>query len=458
MYVADVAELTQQRRKADRAELMFELVVLLATVLFFYSFFGKSFNFYVWLTFWVMGTRFGLTAGRFIFFNIYLRQFLLELIWAGAIIWVFLGPVKMPLVLRASCLSVVSIVLYLLSRDSMMSYCQMVDQHLSVQQDPKYFRRMVRIRRRKISEFLRIPRTFAPLVFRASRSKFIFNFLPLAVTFVVYLVLERMGGLPGSSGYFTAFIAALFLLGSNISASPDWLQFSEAERLSIDLRKPILLMRGFADDDLSIDGGGTMINRFPRQLGYNSGRFQELVAKALDNIGPVITILDPKGEPRIGAAWKSLEIDSWKIEVSERIEKSALLVYLAGATEGLQWELDEGLLRRGEAAMLIVVPPLKDVKNIKGRWSEFRDAFEGRFTSSLPVDVEFAERKTIVLVFAAGETIMVQSDNRDGWSYISALRLAATLAEQNFDSQEQFNHFMQSNFGMISLRDDPSRF
>lgn len=130
------------------------------------------------------------------------------------------------------------------------------------------------------------------------------------------------------------------------------------ETISLDKRPPILFLRSFTDDQVSLQSA-----RVPRYLrvmdpGVATHRFEELLVTNMSRVGPVIAIGSPSDvRPPIGAAREYLGHDEWQRHVLYFMAQARAIVVSLSATQGLAWELDQIKVGGYTDKTLFVVPP-----------------------------------------------------------------------------------------------------
>ena len=185
-----------------------------------------------------------------------------------------------------------------------------------------------------------------------------------------------------------------------------------------DRRPPVLLLRSFADDDLSVKRTkGFLIGVTQRMLSL-----EEQVISQLWEVGPVVAIGKPGLEiDPIGAAREHIVGPLWQPRVQELMEESALVVVVLGQTEGLFWEYEQLSQRR--MSVLAIWPP-GEATVLAERWQRFTAAyprarsivFEDR--SELPLLVWFRKDH---------EPLIVSGEPRDERSYELAFALCRQI-------------------------------
>jgi TM2 domain-containing membrane protein YozV len=145
------------------------------------------------------------------------------------------------------------------------------------------------------------------------------------------------------------------------------------ELAKIDQRRPVLYLRSFRDDTLTIgtarSGRRTWLDRL---AGPYWERFEDVVARHLWDYGPVITVSQPGRSPwRTGAVRDELPSETWQQDIQEWLHAAQLIVVTIGRTAGLQWELerinDLGLWPR----VVLLFPPVAE-NEVLARWQTFR--------------------------------------------------------------------------------------
>lgn len=220
---------------------------------------------------------------------------------------------------------------------------------------------------------------------------------------------------------------ALLILGALGYRGARRLASVEARRLMLrDPRPPVLYLRWFGDDDLKLRtatlGRRSLVERF------SPGRFdsfEEVLARHLSRLGPVIAINPPgtKLSP-LGAARDTLTSADWQSSVATWMARSSLIVFVAppeSVTPGLLWELQTVSASRYWDKTLILVPPVPP-DDLLSRWQVFLRGC-GRlwpFTAPLPS----ADPRALVLAFRNNKWTLIIADRRSEWSYGAAVKQA----------------------------------
>lgn len=199
-----------------------------------------------------------------------------------------------------------------------------------------------------------------------------------------------------------------------------------SERQAKDPRRPIVYLRNFADDDLTIRTAPLTRLSFLEKLSLRQREsFEEVIVRYLQPYGPVIAISDPRRHSMVlGAAREVLPNDGWKTAVEDYIEGSALVVVGAtpiAATDGLEFELTT-IARRGalDRTLLLLAPREPDER--AQAWRRFR-RIAGTF--GIPEQLERQAGRLLVVRHGPDGWIAYHADRRTDWSYAVALAQAA---------------------------------
>lgn len=132
-----------------------------------------------------------------------------------------------------------------------------------------------------------------------------------------------------------------------------------------DTRPPVLFLRSFADETSQ----QAVLHRFKRialpektwlALGVpnNAVQEQDALGHVFRKIGPYVALGKPGEElPELGSAKMYVPNAAWQERVRTLIGTSRLIVFQAGRTEGLRWELNE-LVKTVNPVMLLVILPV----------------------------------------------------------------------------------------------------
>src|SRR5262245_40378058 len=186
------------------------------------------------------------------------------------------------------------------------------------------------------------------------------------------LLFSASGVVPLALGYW------LFLRGKRLSA------LRAPAVLRRNSRAPVLLLRAFADDNMTyLETERTVLGRLfgaRSGLGWLIGpggftTFEEFISCVLVDCGPVIAIGRP-GEtvPPLGAARFWVSNQDWRARVEELLEECQLVVMILGRTsgdDGLAWEIERLFAINRPEKFVLVIPPLRP-RELTKRWETYR--------------------------------------------------------------------------------------
>jgi hypothetical protein len=132
------------------------------------------------------------------------------------------------------------------------------------------------------------------------------------------------------------------------------LQPSADELRAADRRRPVVLLRSFGDEDLSVVAVRT------HGHAVRLARLEEAIADRLRLFGPLVAIGSP-GEalPTLGAARSYHSDMEWRWAVGGLMREALLIVMVAGLTAGLRWEI-EAIVREEHLPKLLILMPAFD--------------------------------------------------------------------------------------------------
>jgi hypothetical protein len=148
-----------------------------------------------------------------------------------------------------------------------------------------------------------------------------------------------------------------------------------------DPRRPVLLVRSFADDNLELEPQFEYFGSlFRKRL-----TLEEFIVSHLLTLGPVVAIGKPhEGLSPLGAAREYVFGPGWQDRVSTVLDECSWVVAILGGSEGLVWEYEQ-IIRRGIADRLMLVFPPATPQVVRQRWDVFRTAFPPAQNVELPL-------------------------------------------------------------------------
>lgn len=249
------------------------------------------------------------------------------------------------------------------------------------------------------------------------------DLIPDDIYFANNNALARMGSYIGS------FAFALFVLGRA--------QFEPTANalLAVDSRPPVLFLRSFLDDEQ------ISYQRSNRSLWDFS--LEARLTEHFSGTGPFIAVGSPKDKtPTIGAARAHLADEEWQYTVLDWMDRSALIVVVAGVTGWINWELKKVIERGHTGKLIIIFPQLTNLRRIKdkalrrrsanaaARLTNVRQAFAGtNWQAGLNV-IQDAQRTRAITFSPDGSTTVVEARSRNRNAY----HLAALVAHYLMNS------------------------
>lgn len=181
----------------------------------------------------------------------------------------------------------------------------------------------------------------------------------------------------------TVFLIQLWLRAKRFTA------VSAEVVLAADARPPVIYMRSFKDDTAAsaavLSGPPGWVFFFPKELATE----EEILARILNDFGPVVTIGRPGEDLRqLGAARMYVSDQEWRDKVSSLIGIARLVVLRLGQTEGFWWELENALKQMNPHQLIILVPLIRD----RAARETIRRRVEALFAKPLPEFTRAASR------------------------------------------------------------------
>ena len=204
------------------------------------------------------------------------------------------------------------------------------------------------------------------------------------------------------------------------------------EKRAQDRRPPIIFLRNFADDEVTIRTSPLTRKSMVEKLGLRQfERFEEILVRYLSVYGPVVAVNDPRREgARLGAARESFPHDGWQDGVAKYLHECQMIVVAAAPdrpTEGLRWELEQISHPDLLAKTVFVVPPYP-ARQVLSRWRVFQQLAT---RISVPPDVATSADHVLVLAPGSGGAWHgFRAARRTDWAY--AVALAATAEQRGY--------------------------
>jgi hypothetical protein len=188
-----------------------------------------------------------------------------------------------------------------------------------------------------------------------------------------------------------------------------------------DTRPPVLYLRNFADDALTIRTSPLTRPTILEKLGVQQfERFEELIHRYLSVYGPVTKIGDPRATREPPGVAREVIRDKWQGRVRDRIAESGLIVVGAtpsASTAGLGWELDT-IVEAGALDRTIFLLAPWPADTIGRHWWKFRSMAYFRVPERIDC---FADRTLAVRRTGTGGWMAVHAAKRSDWAYALAM-------------------------------------
>lgn len=150
-----------------------------------------------------------------------------------------------------------------------------------------------------------------------------------------------------------------------------------------DRRSPILLLRSFKDENISMYRFGSGFSTFVPPLAnwlILRKRLDEFLEESLRSYGPAIAVGRPKEAlPSLGAAREYVSDDNWMSLVELRIRQAQLVIAILGGTEGFGWEMSAILRLSAREKLIMVVPPSLRARKMSEQWEKVSKALDVGF-------------------------------------------------------------------------------
>lgn len=180
----------------------------------------------------------------------------------------------------------------------------------------------------------------------------------------------------------------------------------------------VLLLRSFADDDISVRAMSGVAPLLSPAVPWAKVRFEELIAYGCGTIGNLMAIGRP-GEvlPELGATRTYWADDQWQDAIRRTAMRCRAIVVIAGATDGLRWELERLREWRVLGKCLVVLPPDPNEKRALARYAQVVELLtsDGSKLNGQPVSSWVGVR-----VDHDGHLIHYVADGRD-WAAYAAM-------------------------------------
>lgn len=218
--------------------------------------------------------------------------------------------------------------------------------------------------------------------------------------------------LVGVSGLALFYVATIF-----VRYALRFVRRDARRALSRDVALPVLLLRSFADDSARVRPTSLVKRLQLRRL-----RLEEVIASGLRSVGPFIAIGRP-GEklPLLGAHRAYFGDNEWQAAVRNWIDRSRIILMVAGTTPWVRWELSEILERQALGKLVVLLPP--------GDWEDTASRLTYIATSLNIAGLQdrlptIGSNEVLALFFTDGQPSFVLAHRKTQFAYEAAITLA----------------------------------
>ncbi len=181
--------------------------------------------------------------------------------------------------------------------------------------------------------------------------------------------------------------------------------------LKTDQRPPILYLRRFMSDEDS-----ELRPFLPSWWGpLRKRRIEERDTEFLKSLGPVLALSRP-GErlPPLGASRVRFNDTDWRTKVAKLMQKSQLIVFQAGLSDGLIWEMKQAFGLEPFKPILVCISREENaVTNKQQRYESFRRTLAREFPSIASILPQYLGLASYFLFLDSGKTIAFNTPTED---------------------------------------------
>jgi hypothetical protein len=189
----------------------------------------------------------------------------------------------------------------------------------------------------------------------------------------------------------------------------------------------VLYLRSFGDDKLRVVSPRLERRGLERLSWRRTELFEDVIARALSAIGPVVAIARPgTGQRDLGAARDSIVVDDWLAAVRSYMNEAVLVAVVMAASDGLVRELETlgelGLLDR----VCVFAPPLES-DDIDERLSVLarQESFTDLWGDATKIE-EGRRSRIVALTTLHGNRVVLTASKRSASAYKAAGAYLAT--------------------------------
>jgi hypothetical protein len=195
-----------------------------------------------------------------------------------------------------------------------------------------------------------------------------------------------------------------------------------------DLRAPVLLLRSFADDKRRVRARGRFRGGFVDEFAMRrSERFEEVIAFALGEIGPVFAVgqVGERLPPALGAVRRQLPNEEWQNRVTDWMQEAQVIVVVMGRSESLVWELRR-IREMGYLQKTVVLFPPTSLSEQRARLGVLRETLELPWPT-LTLDGSRASVVSVTFPHVGAPPFLQYAAGQDDLAYDCALQVALTF-------------------------------
>ena len=207
----------------------------------------------------------------------------------------------------------------------------------------------------------------------------------------------------------------------------------------------VLLLRSFSDDDISIRAASSAAPMLSPPVPWTDVRFEEVIAYSCGKLGNLVAIGRP-GEalPELGAARTYWADDQWQDAIRRTALRCRAIIIIAGASDGLRWELERVRAWRVLGKCLVVLPPDPNRKRALARYAQVVELLS---PSGSKLDGEPVSSWVGVRVNNDGNLTHYISDGRDWEAYAAMcslfdIELSGGWDASALNSQKSFAEYL----------------
>jgi hypothetical protein len=191
----------------------------------------------------------------------------------------------------------------------------------------------------------------------------------------------------------------------------------------------VLYLRSFGDDRLRVRSERRARDGLERWLPWPFERFEDVLLRGFDRVGPVVAIARPGTEQtELGAARDLVIGDDWVTAVQAEMDTARFITVVLGPGDGLHTEL--GLLCEGQRLdrVCVVVPPVPAAEVAERLATGTRALARGAGWGDIDGDITQGRGEVVALVgIGARRLVMVAPRRGRASAYVSLAFTVATL-------------------------------